>query len=105
MNSLITEMNNKLDMQLNDWPELFKDEMRFSQNEKGYLCFNNLPLYKGDCLLLNSIEFALNHFTFYFDKERFIRIELLWKEDTEPVVSSVMFGHSVHKHEDYTDLL
>jgi len=96
MNNLLKILNKHLTEYLSDYPEIMAPKMEFSHNIKRELCFNSYPLCNCDDLILEEVEILIDQISFHFNNNRFIKIELLWAEDSPPIISSVTFGHSLN---------
>ena len=96
MNNLFKILNKHLAEYLSDYPEILAPKMEFSQNIKEELCFNSYPLCNCDDLVLEEVEILMDRISFNFNYNRFLKIELLWTEDSPPIISSVTFGYSFY---------
>lgn len=96
MNNLLKILNKHLTEYLSDYPEIMVPKMEFSYNIKGELSFNSYPLCNCDDLILEKAEILLDQISFHFNYDRFIKIDLLWTEDSPPIISAVTFGYSLN---------
>jgi len=95
MNNLLKMLNKHLAEYLSDYPEIIAPKMEFSQNTKGELWFNGYPLCNWDDLVLEEVEIQIDQISFHFNYHRFIKIDLLWEEDSSPILSSIFLGYSI----------
>lgn len=96
MNKTIKRMNDVL----NDWKKTFEfmnieQEMCFFVNEKGELCFNDIPLRHMSDLILESSNFDTDKIVFRFNNGRKLTLGINWPEDAAPYVDSILLKYSV----------
>lgn len=103
MNSVVQTMNEALkDYQENLYIK-FEPKYTFTVDFKGNLCFAYEPLCKVKDLTLISHVVSVPYIIFHFDKNRFIRLDMIWPEDKDPFINSFSFGY-IQKDYDFDEI-
>lgn len=95
MENTIKLINLHLKEFLAEYPEIPAPKMNFTGNFNGDIYFNNHILCRCNDLILKEVEILLDQITFYFNENRFIKIDFRWEEDSPPTISSFVFGYSL----------
>lgn len=78
---------------LSNWKEQFDVtnavDIAFTQNDKGWLCLNDLALHQAETLTLEASDYDAESINFVFARDRTISISIVWPEDEPPRLHSV----------------